>query len=119
VLSYVDGCDVYQKGGKAFPEMPCREVNNAKSYPKHALGWIFLWILLWDYQKPQGYNAILVVCDRFTKQVHIIPTMKETNSLGLARLYQDHIWKLHGLPNMVISKLWTFSFCIGIHAGAQ
>ena len=51
----------------------------------------------------QGYDAILVVCDRFTKQVHIIPTMKEMNSLGLAHLYRDHIWKLHGLPNMVIS----------------
>jgi len=25
------------------------------------------------------------------------------NSLGLACLYRDHIWKLHGLPNMVIS----------------
>jgi len=25
------------------------------------------------------------------------------NSLGLVHLYQDHIWKLHGLPNMVIS----------------
>jgi len=35
----------------------------------------------------QGYNAILVVCDRFTKQVHIIPTTKEMNSLGLAHLY--------------------------------
>jgi len=35
----------------------------------------------------QGYDAILVVCDGFTKQVHIISTTKETNSLGLARLY--------------------------------
>jgi len=25
------------------------------------------------------------------------------NSLGLAHLYQDHIWKLHRLPNIVIS----------------
>ena len=25
------------------------------------------------------------------------------NFLGLAHLYQDHIWKLNGLPNMVIS----------------
>ena len=51
----------------------------------------------------QGYDAILVVCDRFTKQVHIIPTTKETSSLGLARLCRDHVWKLHGLPNTVIS----------------
>jgi len=52
----------------------------------------------------QGYDAILVICDRFTKQVHIISTTKGTNSLGLAHLYQDHVWKLHGLPNMVISN---------------
>ena len=51
----------------------------------------------------QGYDAILVICDRFTKQVHIIPTTKEMNSLGLVCLYQDHVWKLHGLPNTVIS----------------
>ena len=51
----------------------------------------------------QGYDAILVMCDCFTKQVHIIPTTKETSSLGLAHLYRDHIWKLHRLPNTVIS----------------
>ena len=51
----------------------------------------------------QGYNTILVVCDRFTQQVHIIPTTMETNFLGLAHLYRDHVWKLHGLPNIVIS----------------
>jgi hypothetical protein len=51
----------------------------------------------------QGYDAILVVCYHFTKQVHVIPTTKETSSLGLACLYHDHVWKLHRLPNTVIS----------------
>ena len=50
----------------------------------------------------QGYDPILVICDRFTKQVHIIPTTKKMNSLGLVCLYQDHVWKLHGLPNTVV-----------------
>ena len=39
----------------------------------------------------QGSDAILIVCDRFTKQVHIIPTTKKMNSLGLVHLYQDHM----------------------------
>jgi hypothetical protein len=51
----------------------------------------------------QGYNAILVVCDCYSKQVHIIPTTSKTSSLGLACLYCDHIWKLHGLSNSIIS----------------
>jgi len=100
VLNYVDGCDVCQRG-KAFPEMPAGKLmlNPIPNAPWTDSSMDFIMGL----PEAQGYDAILVVCDRFTKQVHIIPTMKETNSLGLACLYQDHIWKLHGLPNMVIS----------------
>jgi len=99
VLSYVDGCDVCQRG-KAFPEMPAGKLmpNPIPNTPWTDISMDFIMGLL----EAQGYDAILVVCDRFTKQVHIIPTTKETNSLRLVRLYQDHVWKLHGLPNMVI-----------------
>ena len=51
----------------------------------------------------QGYDAIFVVCDWHTKQVHIIPTISKMSSLGLVRLYHNHVWKLHGLPNSIIS----------------
>ena len=50
----------------------------------------------------QGYNAILVVCDRMSKMVHIIPTTKATSMQGLAALYRDNVWKLHGLPESII-----------------
>jgi hypothetical protein len=53
----------------------------------------------------QGFDAIFVICDWYTKQVYIIPTTTETNSdLGLACLYCNHVWKLHGLPRTVISN---------------
>jgi len=45
----------------------------------------------------QGYNTVLVVCDRFSKIVHFIATMEKTSVEGLARLFRDHVWKLHGL----------------------
>jgi len=51
----------------------------------------------------QGYDAILVVCDRLTKMVHFIPTTDKTSVEGLARLFRDHVWKLHGLPESIIS----------------
>jgi len=51
----------------------------------------------------QGYNAILVVCDRLTKMAHFIPTTEKTSAAGLARLFRDNIWKLHGLPENIIS----------------
>jgi transposase InsO family protein len=51
----------------------------------------------------QGFDMILVVVDRSKKQMHTIPTTSETSALGLAKLYQDNVWKLHGLPNSIIS----------------
>ena len=51
----------------------------------------------------QGYDAILVVCDHLTKMAHFIPTTEKTSAAGLARLFRDNIWKLHGLPESIIS----------------
>ena len=39
----------------------------------------------------QGYNAILVVCDRFNKIVYFIATTEKTSAKGLTRLFRDHI----------------------------
>ena len=51
----------------------------------------------------QGYNSILVVVDQLTKMVHFIPTTEKTSAKGLARLFRDNVWKLHGLPESIIS----------------
>jgi len=50
----------------------------------------------------QGYDSILVVVDRLTKMVYFIPTMEKTSAEGLARLFRDNVWKLHGLPESII-----------------
>jgi len=50
----------------------------------------------------QGYNSILVVVDRLTKMVHFIPTTEKTLAEGLARLFRDNVWKLHGLPKSIV-----------------
>ena len=51
----------------------------------------------------QGYNSILVVVDWLTKMVHFMPTTEKTLAKELARLFRDNIWKLHGLPENIIS----------------
>ena len=35
----------------------------------------------------QGYNAILVVCNRMTKMVHFVSTTERTLAEGVARLF--------------------------------
>jgi len=47
-----------------------------------------------------GKDTILVVYDRLSKMV---ATTEETTAKGLARLFQDNVCKLHGLPESVIS----------------
>jgi len=71
----------------------------------------------------QGYNLILVVVDRFMKIVHFIPTTEKTLAEGLARLFRDNVWKLHGLPKSIVSDrgpqftagiMWELNRMLGI-----
>ena len=48
-------------------------------------------------------DVILVVCDRLFKMTHFVATIEGMSAEGLARLFRDNIWKLHGLPKSVVS----------------
>ena len=50
-----------------------------------------------------GKDAILVVCDQLSKMTHFVATTEGTSVEGLARLFRDNMWKLHGLPESVMS----------------
>ena len=45
---------------------------------------------------------ILVVCDRLSKMTYFVATTEGTLAEGLARLFRDNMWKLHGLPESVV-----------------
>jgi len=51
----------------------------------------------------QGYDAILVVYDRFSKMAHFIVTTEKTSAEGLVKLFRDQVWRLHDLPESIIS----------------
>jgi len=51
----------------------------------------------------QEYDSILVVVDRLIKIMHFVPTTEKTPVKGLARLFRNNMWKLHGLPESIIS----------------
>jgi len=50
-----------------------------------------------------GKDAILVVCNWLSKIAHFVATTEGTLAEGLARLFRDNVWKLHGLPESVVS----------------
>src|SRR5260221_783100 len=51
----------------------------------------------------KGYNAVLMVVDHLSKQIHAIPTVTSLDSAGVTRLFLEHIWHHHRLPEEVIS----------------
>ena len=45
-----------------------------------------------------GFDAVMVLVDSVTKRSHFIATNTTVTAEGAARLYYQHVWKLHGLP---------------------
>jgi len=50
-----------------------------------------------------GKDAILVVCDQLSKMTHFVATTEGISVKGLARLFRNNVWKLHGLLESVVS----------------
>lgn len=51
----------------------------------------------------QGKTVIWVIIDRFTKYGHFLALQHPYTAEGLATLYMNHIHKLHGSPESIIS----------------
>jgi len=50
-----------------------------------------------------GKDVILVVCDKLSKMMHFVVTIEGTMAEGLAKLFRDNVWRLHGLPESMVS----------------
>jgi len=100
VKRYVEGCDSCQRN-KNRTEQPAGKLmpNSIPEKPWTHISADFITKL----PIAQGYDSILVVVDRLTKMVHFISTTEKTLAEGLARLFRDNVWKLHRLPESIIS----------------
>jgi len=50
-----------------------------------------------------GFTCILVIVDRLTKMFHLIPFHGLPSAIDTASAFIDHIFRLHGLPEEIIS----------------
>jgi hypothetical protein len=53
--------------------------------------------------KAGKFDTILVVIDKFAKYGHFIPMAHHYSTQYVAQLYVDNVYKLHGLPKVLIS----------------
>ena len=99
VKQYMEGCDSCQRNKN------CTEQPAGKLMPNSILEkpWTYISAdFITKLPLAQEYDAILVVVDWLTKIVHFIPTTEKTTAEGLAKLFRNNMWKLHGLPKSII-----------------
>jgi len=77
--------------------MPAEKLKPNKVLEKHiSVDFITKLLVL------KGHDSILVVCNRFLKMFHFVITTEKIMAEGLAKLFRDNVWKLHGLLESVI-----------------
>jgi hypothetical protein len=54
--------------------------------------------------KFEDQDTIIVIVDRFSKMIHLIPTTTSLLPLRLAEIYKKEIWRIHGILRRIISN---------------
>ena len=97
---YVERCDLCQRMKNRTEEL----AGKLKLSEVSQKTWIHLTVdFITKLPVVAGKDTVLVVCNRLSKMTHFVATMEETLAEGLARLFRDNVWKLHGLPESVVS----------------
>ena len=100
VEKYIDSCDICQRiKNRTKASVEKLMVNKIlEKLQTHLIVNFITKLLL-----VAGKDVILVVCNRLSKMTHFVVTTEKTLVKRLARLFRDNVWKLHRLPESVIS----------------
>src|SRR3954464_15681341 len=100
ILKYIEGCNKYQRSNTH-----CQKPSNPLN-PNEILTrpWqIISMDIIGELPKSQGFNAIFMIIDCFSKQIHMIPINTSLMAEGYAQIFRDHVFKLYRMPEKVIS----------------
>ena len=97
---FVERCDLCQRMKNRMEEVAGKlKLSEVPEKP-----WTYLIVnFITKLPLVAGKDAILVVCDRLSKMTHFMVTTEKTTAEELARLFRDNMWKLHGLPESMVS----------------
>jgi hypothetical protein len=100
VRDYIASCDACQRHKSSHH----KKYGLLKPLPIPKAPWQSLSMdHITDLPKSGGYNAILAVVDRLTKEAHFIPARKSDSAQVLAQQFLENIFRLHGLPSDIVS----------------
>jgi hypothetical protein len=102
VNRFVETCETCQRSKGAKQQAPLKSLP-IPNQPWEEIAYDFIVKL----PESQGFDSILVVVDRFSRQAHFIPGFEATNAEELAEIFIKEVWKHHGLPKKTISDRGT------------
>ena len=110
ILKFILSCNVCQKS-KVKQHAPYRMLKPIPipSQPFEVISMDFIP----DMPESQVFNNILVIVDKLTKDLNIIPCHTEINENKVAKLIFKHIFTQYGLPRQIITDhdpKWTSLF---------
>lgn len=100
VTSYIKSCPVCQKNKSENTPYP----GLLAPLPVPDGAWTHISMdFIEGLPKAQGKDVILVVIDRFTKYSHFIALAHPYKAQDVVNLYFDHVFKLHGMPQVIVT----------------
>ena len=117
VDDYVQSCDVCQRAkSRTTTPYGLLQSPGLPAGPYQCLSMDFIMTLPRD--PILGYDAVLVVVDRFTKHCHLIPTITSVTGKGSAELLKQYVFNEYGWPIEIIcdrdprfTAKWFRDFC--------
>jgi hypothetical protein len=100
VQQYVQSCEICQQAKTEHVKYP----GLLQPLPIPQQAWEIVSLdFIEGLPSSENYNTILVVVDKFTKYGHFLSLSPPFTALNVAQLFFSQIYKLHGLPRMIIS----------------
>jgi len=119
IADYCASCDVCART-KSSNQKPAGLLHPLKvpKRPWEQVGVDFVGPLPEAKNRYGAFDQVMVIIDHLTSMVHLIPTKINYRARQIAEIFYDTIYKLHGLPERIISdrdKIFTSIFWKNLH----
>ena len=100
INEYIDSCEICQRNKPTHH----RKYGLLQPLPVPVGPWKSLSMdHVTDLPISSGYDSVLVVVDRLTKQTHFIRANKTDSAPTLGKQFLENIFRIHGLPSDIVS----------------
>jgi len=122
ITAYVDGCDRCQRYRRDHHPTAPIQPQEVPEGPWQMIGVD----LIGPLPLSSGKDCILNIVDHYTKQIHLFPVTSQITADGVASIYFEQVFPLHGIPKKILSdrgpQFAAWSMCalykrLGIESG--